>query len=44
MAGLLVTTDREHFERIDAATARSIYEEVSVEAALCREVVDRMTR
>jgi hypothetical protein len=31
MAGLLVTTDPDHFERIDAATARSIYEQVTLE-------------
>jgi hypothetical protein len=33
MAGLLVTTEPDHFERIDAATARSIYEQVSLESS-----------
>jgi hypothetical protein len=32
MCGLLVATEPEHFDRIDAATAKSIYEEVSLGA------------
>jgi hypothetical protein len=31
MCGLLVTTHRDDFERIDAGIARAIYEEVSVQ-------------
>jgi hypothetical protein len=30
MAGILVTTDSDQFEHIDAATARAVYEEVSL--------------
>jgi hypothetical protein len=30
MCGLLVVTETDHFDRIDAATARAIYEEVSL--------------
>jgi Domain of unknown function (DUF4922) len=39
MAGLLVTTDPAHFDRIDAATARSIYEQVSLDGACFNQVV-----
>jgi hypothetical protein len=33
MGGILVTTDPEHFARIDARAAQTIYEEVSISAA-----------
>jgi hypothetical protein len=33
MCGILVTTDPEHFARIDARAAQAIYEEVSISAA-----------
>jgi hypothetical protein len=39
MSGLLVTTDPNHFERIDAESARSIYEQVSLELS----IVERLT-
>ena len=43
MSGLLVTTDPDHFERIDAATARSIYEQVSLEPSSFERLVSQMT-
>jgi hypothetical protein len=39
MCGLLVGTEPDHFERIDAATARAIYKEVS----LLRDQFERLT-
>jgi hypothetical protein len=38
MGGILVTTESDHFERIDAADARKIYEEVSISKDLCERV------
>jgi len=40
MAGILVTTEPEHFARIDTSTARSIYEQVSIAPNRFRELVD----
>lgn len=40
MAGILVTTEPEHFARIDTPTARSIYEQVSIAPDRFRELVD----
>lgn len=40
MAGILVVADPSHFERIDATTARSIYEEVSLDPAQFSQFVE----
>jgi hypothetical protein len=32
MCGILVTTEHEHYERLDAPTARTIYQEVSIDS------------
>jgi hypothetical protein len=42
MAGLLVTTDPDHFGRIDAATAQSIYEQVSLEPSRFEQLVAQL--
>ncbi|MGH7202287.1 MAG: DUF4922 domain-containing protein, partial [Planctomycetaceae bacterium] len=43
MAGLLVTTEPDHFSRLDAATARSIYEQVSLEPSCFAQLVAQAT-
>jgi hypothetical protein len=43
MAGLLVTTEPDHFGRIDAATAQSIYDQVSLEPAHFAQLVAHLT-
>lgn len=40
MCGVLVTTERDHFDRIDARTARAIYEEVSIATARFEQLID----
>jgi hypothetical protein len=42
MGGILVTTDPEHFARIDARTAHAIYEEVSISAARSAHLVSKI--
>ena len=42
MGGLLVTPIGRDFERLDKATVESIYEEVSLEAAIVERAIDRM--
>ena len=42
MGGLLVTPIGRDFERLDKATVESIYEEVSLEAAIVKRAIDRM--
>jgi ATP adenylyltransferase/5',5'''-P-1,P-4-tetraphosphate phosphorylase II len=39
MAGILVTTEPDHFARIDARAARTIYEDVSINAARFEDLV-----
>ncbi len=43
MAGILVVAETEHFERVDAETARSIYEEVSLDAGRFTRLVEAVT-
>lgn len=40
MSGILVTTEPDHFARIDASTARAIYEDVSINAAQSTAIAD----
>jgi hypothetical protein len=42
MSGLLVTTDRDHFDRIDAATALSIYRQVSLEPSRFDQLAEQV--
>jgi hypothetical protein len=42
MGGILVTTDPDHFARIDARTAHAIYEEVSISAARFAHLVAKL--
>jgi len=42
MGGILVTTDPEHFARIDARAAQTIYEEVSISAARFAHLVAKI--
>jgi hypothetical protein len=42
MGGILVATDPEHFARIDARTAHTIYEEVSISAARFAHLVAKL--
>jgi hypothetical protein len=42
MAGLLVTTEADHFHRIDAATAVSIYEQVGLEPSICEQLAAQL--
>ena len=43
MCGVLVTTEPEHFARLDAEIARGIYEEVSTDTARFEQVVRAVT-
>ena len=43
MCGILVTTEPEHFARVDAELARGIFEEVSVDASSFSELVCRIS-
>jgi hypothetical protein len=40
MAGLLVVAESDHFDRVDAAVARQIYEEVSLPETLCTQLLE----
>lgn len=42
MAGVLVTTDVNHFQRVDTATAHGIFEEVSYSPARFKQLVARL--
>ena len=44
MCGILVTTDPEHFARLDARAAQSIYEEVSISGARFADLVAKIWR
>jgi hypothetical protein len=44
MCGILVTTEMAHFERLDAVTAHTIYEQVSIDSESYRNLIQSLQR
>lgn len=44
MCGILVTTELDHFARLDAAMARAIYAEVSIASGQFHQVLAQLTQ